>query len=701
MTHATQNNYRHWRIEFADQGFLWLIFDRADTALNTLSSEVFDEFTRVIDDIARIAPKAVILKSGKKNGFIAGADVSQFSQLENTEDAFQFIRKSQLVLDKFEALPMPTIAMINGFCLGGGCEVALACKYRIALDHPSTRIGLPEVKLGIQPGWGGTVRLPRLIGAPKAMAIMLPGADLPAQKAYKIGLVDAAVPEREFERAAIQFALKPPARKSSWMTQVSNASLIRPVLGRLFLRQLRKKVREDHYPAPFAIVWQWMKVGVHTNSAYIAEARSISKLMVTSTSRHLVQVFFGQNRLKALAKNSRFSPRHVHVIGAGTMGGDIAAWCAYKGLSVTLQDQSPERIAPAIKRAAKLYQEKCKLPRLVQAALDRLQPDVEGFGLSKADVVIEAIFENLDAKRDLFKRIEAQLKPGAILATNTSSIPLDEISVVLTDPSRLVGIHFFNPVEKMQLVEVVNSEKTAKHVVDDAMAFVGKISRLPLPVRATPGFLINRILMPYLLEAMKLYEEGVSPELIDQAALDFGMPMGPITLADKVGLDICLSVATILTQHFGGSIPSRLVEMVKSGKLGVKSGQGFYRYQQGRRVKSKQTASKKPSAMQASDMTDRLILSMVREAMICLEERVADDADLIDIGMIFGTGFAPFTAGPLHYAQQRGFTQVQHRLAELAQQYGERFKPINPKYHEEQLPLIVADSVRTEGVRAV
>ncbi|OGO91600.1 MAG: crotonase [Coxiella sp. RIFCSPHIGHO2_12_FULL_42_15] len=668
----TDIQYKHWRMETDNENVLWLYMDRQDTAVNSLSRDVFDEFDRMIKDIIQRAPSAVILASGKKKGFIAGADVTQFSSLKNTDEAFDLIRQAQIVLDRFEALPMPTVAMISGFCLGGGCEVALSCTYRVAEDIPSTRIGLPEVKLGIQPGWGGTVRLPALIGAPAAMKIMLPGADLSALKAYKVGLVDACVPTRELKRAAHYFATKkPPRHRPKGFAYLSNVAWVRPILGKFMLRQLTKKVREDHYPAPFAIVRNWMKEGIGRN-AYITEAKSIAKLLVTNTSRQLVRVFFLQNRLKALAKNSKFNAQHIHVIGAGTMGGDIAAWCAYKGLRVTLQDQSPERIAPAIQRAYQFYKEKLKIPRNIQAVMDRLQPDVEGNGLRQADVVIEAVYEDLVVKQDIFKKAEAQLKPGAILATNTSSIPLDEISRVLKDPSRLVGIHFFNPVAKMQLVEVVHSNKTSQQVVNDALSFVGSISRLPLPVQATPGFLINRILMPYLLEAMKIYEEGVSAEVIDKSALEFGMPMGPMTLADTVGLDICLSVAKILTKYYGGELPKRLEQMVAEGKLGCKRGAGFYQYVNGKKVSS----ANAPDGVQ-SDIIDRMVLAMVNEAILCLQQNVVEDADLLDIGMIFGTGFAPFTGGPIQYARERGWKTVQNRLQTLAERYGDRFRPVD------------------------
>lgn len=668
----SDEKYKHWHYEVDSDQILWLWLDREGTAVNSLSREVFDEFENVIGDIVNENPKAVILGSAKSSGFIAGADVSQFSHLKTTDEAYELIRQAQIVLDKFEALPMPTVAMISGFCLGGGCELALACTYRVAEDIPSTRIGLPEVNLGIHPGWGGTVRLPKLIGTPLAMGVILQGRAEAAKKAEKIGMVDAAVPPREFKRAARSFALKKPKpHQPKGIACISNSIVMRPILGNIMLRKLYGKVREAHYPAPFAVVKNWMKEGV-SKKAYITEAKSIAKMLVTETSRNLVRVFFLQNRMKALAKVSDFKPRHVHVIGAGTMGGDIAAWCAYKGMHVTLQDQSPERIAPAIKRAYKLYQKKLRKPRLIQAVMDRLQPDIEGVGVQKADIVIEAIFEDLKVKQELFAKLEPQMKPDAILASNTSSIPLDELCTVLKDPSRLVGVHFFNPVAKMQLVEVVHGSKTSTDVVNRALAFVGRISRLPLPVTATPGFLVNRVLMPYLMEAMKLYEEGVSPQTIDKAALDFGMPMGPITLADKVGLDICLSVAKILTQYFGGEIPQKLAQMVAEGNLGIKSGSGFYRYSKGKKLSQNDESQSKGSTQ---DITDRMILVMANEAVTCLQEKVVDDSDLLDVGMIFGTGFAPFRGGPVNYAKHRGVQQVVDKLKELQQRYGDRFAP--------------------------
>jgi len=666
-------DYQHWKCDTDSDNILWLTFDRADKSANSLNREVIDEFDKILTQIENDKPVGVIIRSGKKKGFIAGADVSQFIDLKTEDEAYDLIRKGQILLDKLEALPMPTLAMISGFCLGGGTELTLACRYRIADDGDSTKMGLPEVKLGIHPGWGGTVRLPRLIGAPKAMRIILTGRALSSKKAAAIGLIDAVVPKRQLEPAARYYILnKPKPHSPSALEKFSNSALVRPWLSKLFYKTLSKKLNRQHYPAPYAVVDNW----VHDEGeakAMVREAKSIAKLMVSDTARNLVRVFFLQDRLKALAKGSKFESQRVHVIGAGTMGGDIAAWCAFKGLHVTLQDQTAEQIAPAIKRAYKLFKKKLKKPRLIQAAMDRLQPDLTGRGLRSADVVIEAIFENLEVKQKLFQDLETQIKPGALLATNTSSIPLAEIASALKEPNRLVGIHFFNPVALMPLVEVVRDTQTAKAVVDRALAFVGKIGRFPLPVASKPGFLVNRILMPYLMESMVLLEEGVPASVIDKAVLDFGMPMGPITLADKVGLDICLSVAENLSGHFGTAVPERLKAMVADGHLGVKSGRGFYRYQKGKPVIEKSNSQGASSS--SSDITDRLILRMVNESVACLEEEVIDDPDLLDAGMIFGTGFAPFRGGPMHYTDTRGRTEVMKQLQTLSAKYGERFNP--------------------------
>jgi 3-hydroxyacyl-CoA dehydrogenase / enoyl-CoA hydratase / 3-hydroxybutyryl-CoA epimerase len=670
----SMQNYENWIIETDQQNICWLTFDRKGQPVNSFSAEVMLELDKILDEINQSNPVGVIITSAKTAGYIAGADITQFSALQTEDEAFNLIRQGQLVFDKLENLTMPTVALINGFCLGGGYEMALACTYRIALDDRKVKIGLPEVKLGLQPGWGGTVRLPRLIGPQKAMMIMLPGAAVSAKRAKKLGMVDACVPERQLNRAAIHFINKKPQPGAmKFLDSCLSKSFARPLLARMMYRQLSKKnVLREHYPAPFAIVDRWVK-DFGKAEAMENEAKSIAKLMMTSTAKQLLRVFFLQNTMKELAKGVRFKAQHVHVIGAGIMGGDIAAWCALRGLHVTLQDQGPDKIAPAIKRAYKLFSKKLKKPRLVQQAMDRLQPDVNGIGVKGADIIIEAVFEHLPTKQEIFKRVEEQAREDAIFATNTSSIPLEQISTALTNPSRLIGIHFFNPVAKMPLVEIVKTEHTPDELIKQAAAFVKQIGRSPLAVLSRPGFLVNRLLMPYLNEAMQLFEEGVPKETIDQAALSFGMPMGPIELADKVGLDICLSVANNLASHFGSTVSTKLEDMVKQGLLGVKSKEGFYRYNaKGLPIKNGISSE---ANQKYKDVTDRMILVMLNEAVACLHEGVVTDTQLLDAGMIFGTGFAPFRGGPIQYANTRGVEDVVNRLNELASCYGDRFKP--------------------------
>lgn len=668
----SNKQWKNWHLETDEDDIVWLHFDKAESSTNVFSADVFAEFFEILDQLSGINPKGLIILSDKESGFIAGANIEEFTQLESEEQALELIRVGQSAFDKLQTLPFPTLSLINGFCLGGGLEMSLACDYRIALDEPKTRLGLPEVLLGIHPGWGGTMRLPRLIGAPAAMDLMLSGRTVSARAAKKMGIVDRIAPQRHLKRAAKVLILKRPAISTSGKIRaIANTSVIRPLLAKYLRKQVEKRAPEKHYPAPYALIDLWEKYGGDEKTMLKEEAISVAQLVSGATAQNLVRVFLLQERLKSLSKGVDFQPKHVHVIGAGIMGGDIAAWCALKGLTVTLQDREPKFIAPAVKRAHALFKKRLKVPHLIQAAKDRLVPDQQGSGVKSADVVIEAIIENKEAKQELFSQIESLLKPDTILATNTSSIPLDELSETLQQPDRLVGIHFFNPVAKMQLVEIVEGENTSQENKNKAAKFCRCIDRLPLPVKSSPGFLVNRILMPYLMEAVKLLEEGVPAQVIDRAATDFGMPMGPILLADTVGLDICLSVAEILGEALGLNVPEALRKKVKAGKLGVKSGQGFYQYKKGKQMKTKVNVDNSDS--HSEDIADRLILQMLNESIACLREGVIGNMDLVDVGMIFGTGFAPFRGGPMHYMEQRGRQDIVDRLKELEGQYGERF----------------------------
>lgn len=669
-----KHHLQNWKFLVDKQHIAWLGLDCHDASTNTLGPEVLDELQLLVQKIANdTSLKAMVIYSLKSSGFIAGADIHVFSKFEQPEQVREFLKKGLAVFNRIEQLTIPTIALIDGFCMGGGLELALSCRYRIASERSETKLGLPEVMLGFNPGWGGTVRLPKLIGGLDALSkVMLTGTPVTAKAAKAMGLVDEVVPVRQLKRAAEYYVQKQPTPYHlSHLQKISNANFMRPLISKFMKKKLASKVNPDQYPAPYALVNLWDKYYGQEQKAYDVETESALNLVFQHpTSANLIQAFLLKDRLKGFAKEVFYKAKHVHVIGAGVMGGDIAAWCAFKGLTVTLQDQNYEKIAPALARAKKLYDKRLKKSHLVQAAMDRLIPDPEGHGVARADVIIEAVFENLEVKQKIFQHLEKHARSNAVLATNTSSIPLTEIALSMKNPERLIGIHFFNPVAMMELVEVVYFDKTSPELLKQTCAFVGQISRLPLPVKSSPGFLVNRVLMPYLLESMTLLDEGIKPEVIDKAAKEFGMMMGPVELADTVGMDVCLAVAKNLTQHFGGTVPRTLQEKVTLGHLGKKSGQGFYRYKNG---KIQKNAIAKETVI-SQDIAQRLIMRMVNEAALCLREGVVEDADLVDAGMLFGTGFAPFRRGPMHYAQQFGKEQLNELFVQLANQYGERFK---------------------------
>jgi 3-hydroxyacyl-CoA dehydrogenase/enoyl-CoA hydratase/3-hydroxybutyryl-CoA epimerase len=635
-----------WQLARDPDGIATLVFDRIGTSTNTLSQQMLVELNDALDALDRDAPRALIVRSGKANGFIAGADVGEFGQLTDPSAAIALVKRGWDTFERLAAVGYPTLALIKGFCLGGGLELALACRYRVAIDDPSTRLGLPEVMLGIVPGWGGIKRLPRLVGAPAALDLLLTGRTIDARKAKRLGLVDECVPLRIMEATARGVLRSLPApRKLRFPSSLTLNPLARRVIAAQAEKRVARRARREHYPAPYAILAMFARHDGDPLALPESDPASIDSLVRTPTAANLIRVFGLQERLKSLGKEDEFEASHVHVVGAGTMGGDIAAWCALRGLTVTLQDQSAERLAPAMKRAAELFADRLKDSRRARDANDRLIPDVAGDGVARADVVIEAIFENVDAKRALFADIERKAKRGAILATNTSSIPLEDIASAMREPGRLVGLHFFNPVARMMLVEIVAGAQTRPEHVARGAAFARRIDKLPLPVQSAPGFLVNRLLAPYLMAAMRCVDEGIAPAMVDEAALAFGMPMGPIELADTVGLDICTAVGRLLDP--ATAPPRKLAELIAAGKLGKKSGEGFYAWVDGR-------AQKSASGGVPAGLADRLIGPFVAEAKAALADRIVADADLVDAGAVFGTGFAPFRGGPLHYARSVG-----------------------------------------------
>lgn len=642
-------HYDHWQWQLSDH-LLTLTLDRADSAVNTLSREVLQELGDIINIITDHDIDAVVFTSAKEGGFIFGADISEFSDFDDSSEILNYVLQGQEIFSRIERLKMPTFCVVEGPCLGGGLELALACRYRIAVENSATVFGLPEVRLGIHPGLGGTVRLIKRLGPLAALSMMLSGRSQRARQAVKSGLVDVSVPRRMLNEAVCQLVAKPPQQKQpSWWCQLPNQGWLRPLVSVVLKRSVAKHAPRQHYPAPYALIDLWRCYAGDPEVMYLEEARSVAKLISSPCSRNLVRVFFLQTRMKQVKQESATIKR-IHVVGAGTMGRDIAAWCALQGLQVTIQEPNAQVLAAALATANKLFAKKLRSPSLRRAAADRLTADPFGDAVSLADVVIEAIVEDAAIKKQVYAQLEPKLKSGAILASNTSSIPLEELAADLEQPQRFVGIHFFNPVAKMPLVEVVQAKKSSKLALATATAFVQQIKHLPLPVKSAPGFLVNRILMPYLMAAVELVEQGYRPQQVDRAALEFGMPMGPLHLADTVGIDICLSVAKVFAEHFDRPIPAVLERMVAAGNLGVKSGRGFYPYRRGQRPKDRWQWKRWRRAGRDEILT-RLLDPLFSEADRCLAEQVVSDSDLIDAGMIFGTGFAPFTGGPMHYRQ--------------------------------------------------
>jgi 3-hydroxyacyl-CoA dehydrogenase/enoyl-CoA hydratase/3-hydroxybutyryl-CoA epimerase len=665
--------FNHWKTGVDDGGIVTLTLDRANSSVNAISRDVLDELAQIVERLAIEKPAGVIIHSAKASGFAVGADIKEFVQYAGQDTVLENIRHGQQVFESLARLPCPTVAAVHGACMGGGTELILACRQRIAADDETTKIALPEVMLGIHPGWGGTARLPRLIGATEALPVMLTGRPLSARRAQALGVVDRVAPRAELLAEARVLLRRPHARPfaqrfKAWAT---NWWPVRQILAPMVIKQTAAKVRKEHYPAPFALIDVWQRGGASIQQRLKLEARSVAKLAQTPTARNLIRVFLLQERLKGAGGGVDPGIRRVHVVGAGVMGGDIAAWAAYKGYDVTLQDREMKFVQPALDRARGFYEKKLKSAEKVEATMGRLRADVEGTGVATADLAIEAIYENAEAKRELYASIEPQFKAQEILASNTSSIPLDELRQGLAAPQRFLGLHFFNPVAQMPLVEVVRHDQLDPAIEKRALAFCKALGKVPVAVKGTPGFLVNRILMPYLLEALRLYSEGVPGPVLDREARHFGMPMGPIELADTVGLDVCASVGRELAPFLGLELPPGMEDRLEAGKRGKKDGQGLYVWQDGKPVKPEVD----PDYTPPPDVQERMILPMVNEAVACLADGVVDDADLLDAGVIFGTGFAPFRGGPIQYVRSEGAATVRERLERLAQRHGERFLP--------------------------
>lgn len=661
----TLPDLKHWQFSIDFDEIAWAIFDQDGASTNTFGAETGHELEQIVaaaEEAARNGEaRALIFLSGKEKSFIVGADIREFEALTTIKDVEDVVQKMTGIFDRIERLPIPVICGIHGFCLGGGLEFAMSCHYRIATRDDATRIGLPEVKLGIIPGLHGTVRMTKLAGAIAGMGAMLTGRMLRAGAARGMGLVDQLAPGRQELRWACRKAAinKRHTKGPSLMKRAQSLPGVRSLLASRMRKATAAKVREEHYPAPFRLIELFEQHGGDPKAMAAAETQVFAPLMISDTSRNLRRVFHLSELLKNEAPKDVAKPLRAHVIGAGTMGGDIAAVCVMSGMEVSIQDTSADAIDKALDRAKQLFKKRLRSKGEVNKAVARLLADTSGHYLRRADVVIEAIIEKLEIKQQLFKSIEMVVRPSAILATNTSSLRIDDIAATMKDPGRLIGLHFFNPVPQMPLVEVVRGEKSREDEIRRGCAFVTAIGKFPLITKDSPGFLVNAVLSPYLFGAIKRLDADENPVKIDKAAEKFGMPMGPIELADAVGLDICKYVAEIL----GYEVPenSKLAALVKEGKLGKKSGQGFYTWVKGKAQKNvaaiSDPPSKEPDKAELEALGRELIAPLIDACEKALADGVVADADHVDAGVIFGTGFAPFRGGPLHYrASQKNKT---------------------------------------------
>ncbi len=644
--------FAHWQIERDAENIVWLALDRQGETTNSLSEAVIRELGDIVSALEADTPAGLVISSAKEGSFILGADIREFDNFDKASDVTDKIKQGHEVFARLENLSCHKVASVHGFCLGGGLELALCCDYIIALNVPETRFGLPEVKLGIFPGLGGTTRLTERVGGLEGMQLMLTGRMLRAGAARGMGVIDELVDEfSSLKWSARRAILKKRRRRPlSIAANLTNRLPFRTALAAVLKKKTAEKANPDHYPAPFRMISLWNKHRDNRRRMFDGEAREVGELMVSDTAKNLRRIFFLTERMKGLGKASDFKVRRVHVVGAGVMGGDIAAWCVLQGMEVTLQDREMKYIEPALKRAKSLFKKRLKKKPAVLAAQGRLIADVAGDGVPLADVIIEAIYEDADAKRALYAAIEPRMAEHAVLATNTSALPLEELSKNLAQPSRLIGLHFFNPVAKMPLVEVVHGQGTDDAMVTRGCSFASQINRFPLPTKSAPGFLVNRVLAPYLMEAFTLMLEGIEKDTIDAAAIRFGMPMGPIELADVVGLDVCMKVAETLATGDVEAQRNLLQQKLDDKTLGKKTGRGFYVWNKGKPDRR----SIDMNSPYGDQMAERLMKPFLAECQAASAEGIVEDDDLLDAGIIFGTGFAPFRGGPMQYLRDRG-----------------------------------------------
>ncbi len=694
-------------LEVKDNGIAFLELDFKDGKVNILSSNVMRELDEMLDHLhERKDITALVIVSGKPDNFIAGADVNEIKDVTTAEDGAEKARMGQAIFRKLHELPYPVIAAIQGACVGGGLELALACHFRIAKVHPKTRIGLPEVKLGILPGFGGTQRLPRLIGIQRALRLILTGKLVDAKTAGKLGIVDKVLPVDHhgfMKAAAEEFAetvlgkFKRHAYENKRNVKRLHAIFLESnSIGRnLIFRQSEKMVMKNtkgYYPAPLKALESVKRgIGKPLEEALEIEAQLLGELIVTDVCKNLISIFFMTEDLKKdrgveKAKSEPLDIKQVGMLGAGVMGGGIAQLLAYNEIPVRMKDINQEAIEQGMGRAKKVFEQAVDRNKLSNREMDRrmtlISATTEYDGFENSDMIIEAIVENLELKQKVFAEIEQYVSEKTILATNTSSLSITGIASSVKKPERVLGFHFFNPVHRMPLVEIIRGDKTSDEATITAVAFAKKISKTPIVVKNSPGFLVNRILGPYINEGALLLEDGALIDEIDKAMVEFGMPMGPLNLLDEVGIDVGFKVASILHEAFPERMaPSAVIEKMHQDKrLGKKGKKGFYLYD----GKSKQVDPEvyklinhedQSSKFSREDIQNRLVFIMLKEAVLCLQEKIVRRPRDVDAGLIFGTGFPPFRGGLLRYADNLGAQVCVDKMKELTKQCGERFQP--------------------------
>ena len=683
----------HW---IDPNGIVHVVFDRPGEKVNLLSEAVLEELSELIDSVAsREDVRGVVFASGKRGNFIAGMDVETIASVTDAFKAAEGARFGQTVFQKIADLPVPSAAMIGGVCLGGGTELVLACTVRVASDAPSVRIGLPETQLGIIPGFGGTQRLPHLVGLVGSLDLILTGKQLDAKRAYRAGLVDLVCPEEYLERETLKLLHKAATGFKRRRPLIARLVESVPPLRHLVLARARKtaaaKASPESYPAPFrALEAVDAAFALPLPQGLDLEARIVGELVPTRTSKNLIWLFKSQNALKKDPGGFVTLPRKVRraaVLGAGIMGGAISQLVADKGIPVRLKDIRPDALLTAMRQASKIWKQQVERkrlsPRQMRQKLGFLAPTLDDSGLSRVDIVIEAVVENLEVKQKVLAQIEERVSERAIFASNTSTLPISDIAARAVRPERVVGMHFFNPVHRMPLVEVIAGAASSPEAVSTVHAFAIELGKIPVVVRDAPGFLVNRILMLYFNEALRLLGEGVAIEDADAAMTGFGMPMGPFALLDEIGLDTGQHAAAVLEGAFGkriGSGAPAMAAVVSSGRLGKKNGKGFYLYKNGERTRPdpairKLVGAPAPLQLPVETLQERMVLAMVNEAAVCLEDGIVREPREVDVAMVFGTGFPPFRGGLLRYADAVGPAVLVDRLARLADAQGERFRP--------------------------